>query len=760
MSLGTGTGGNGTYNLSANATANLTAGTVQGGSPIDGGNWIDFGTLNVSNFNPFASILGAAGSRYLNLNCGNVGDYNLHLLKFNALANTSCQGLAQRIVFQILPGSISSQIVAVGMGIPASQSGAQSFVMFECGPGVNENASAVQIYDLNPRNGLNYRSSASSTAQTGSTFVPNASDYYVIEMIQVGSYPIQYTMNIYNMGTGGVGTSGTSWTDTYIGTSAALVSTSAILTGGSGAAVNSWSPTQPTSIVGNTDLQNDVNTTVCFTDLNSSGAIQISNIAIYTDTSTIQPATLEIVSNTGTAVSFRTHLYSDGLTARYGSGSYAYYMHRSTLGNYVPAHNDDNGTTIRVLNSGNPISISNTTYFTDTTGVTGTSYYYVLETYDTVNQTSSFTWLGNVASVTAKALTTWPPTSGNAAIIQFNGHSYVAGTGASTAGTTGFANVATQMLLSGSLDGNALTGTASSNTAVAGSTMVDADTGAYHLRTAAQNATMVGANAICCMYSTNDCLLSGSPDYTTAQVQAWWTNYLTYMKTNAPTVKFVLIVAAPPTINSTQKFGMSNAQFYALIQEGMADAQYTFVCGQDLLALFNAYQQSAKAGYWADESIAGCSISGYTLTTPSNSNIAIGQLVTGTGVTANSIITAGSGTSWTLSQSSTVSSEAMTFNGWVNSGATLPTNGAPNSNVFTDTWAPISGEKASIGGVPNSNADYVHPNDWGHYIIACSVAAGILHARLYQAKTANLGQGSLPTLRAEGAYAAYCTFGG
>lgn len=58
---------------------------------------------------------------------------------------------------------------------------------------------------------------------------------------------------------------------------------------------------------------------------------------------------------------------------------------------------------------------------------------------------------------------------------------------------------------------------------------------------------------------------------------------------------------------------------------------------------------------------AGCSISGTTLTVPDGTNLSIGQTVTGTGVSAGTLITGGSGTSWTVNNSQTVGPISMTF---------------------------------------------------------------------------------------------------
>jgi hypothetical protein len=71
-------------------------------------------------------------------------------------------------------------------------------------------------------------------------------------------------------------------------------------------------------------------------------------------------------------------------------------------------------------------------------------------------------------------------------------------------------------------------------------------------------------------------------------------------------------------------------------------------------------------------------ISGVTLTVSSvTGTIAIGQFVYGVGVAAGTIITAGSGTSWTVAVSQTVASEAMTSVAAVNNDVTMNINQLP-----------------------------------------------------------------------------------
>ena len=59
-------------------------------------------------------------------------------------------------------------------------------------------------------------------------------------------------------------------------------------------------------------------------------------------------------------------------------------------------------------------------------------------------------------------------------------------------------------------------------------------------------------------------------------------------------------------------------------------------------------------------SLATCSISGTTLTTSASTGVAIGQFVYGASVQPGTRITAGTGTSWTVSVSQTAGSETMT----------------------------------------------------------------------------------------------------
>jgi hypothetical protein len=67
-----------------------------------------------------------------------------------------------------------------------------------------------------------------------------------------------------------------------------------------------------------------------------------------------------------------------------------------------------------------------------------------------------------------------------------------------------------------------------------------------------------------------------------------------------------------------------------------------------------------------------------TVNSVSQGALGIGQIVTGVGVAANTVITAGSGTTWTVSQSQTVGSEAMV--------STIPTPSTdPVGLWWTDT---------------------------------------------------------------------------
>ena len=95
---------------------------------------------------------------------------------------------------------------------------------------------------------------------------------------------------------------------------------------------------------------------------------------------------------------------------------------------------------------------------------------------------------------------------------------------------------------------------------------------------------------------------------------------------------------------------------------------------------------------WASSTYFGSSftgsISGTTLTTSATTGtITIGELVTGAGVAANTQIIAGSGTSWTVSASQSVGSEAMTGTGDIvtNSGyrMQLVTNGTSGGSAPT-----------------------------------------------------------------------------
>ncbi len=117
------------------------------------------------------------------------------------------------------------------------------------------------------------------------------------------------------------------------------------------------------------------------------------------------------------------------------------------------------------------------------------------------------------------------------------------------------------------------------------------------------------------------------------------------------------------------------------------------------------------------------SISGTTLTTTAGTP-AIGDLVTGAGVAANTYITAGSGTSWTVSVSQTVASESMTVGPLTNIYVALHTadptaSGTQSSNEIAYTGyarvaiARTTSGWAVSGGTVNPAANIVFPAGTG-----------------------------------------------
>lgn len=96
------------------------------------------------------------------------------------------------------------------------------------------------------------------------------------------------------------------------------------------------------------------------------------------------------------------------------------------------------------------------------------------------------------------------------------------------------------------------------------------------------------------------------------------------------------------------------------------------------------------------------SISGTTLTTTAGTPV-IGQLVTGTSVADNTFITAGSGTSWTVSVSQTVASESMTVGPLTNIYVALHTadptaSGTQSSNEIAYTgYARVAMARTTAG---------------------------------------------------------------
>lgn len=98
------------------------------------------------------------------------------------------------------------------------------------------------------------------------------------------------------------------------------------------------------------------------------------------------------------------------------------------------------------------------------------------------------------------------------------------------------------------------------------------------------------------------------------------------------------------------------------------------------------------------------SIAGTTLTTPDATGVAIGQTVTGAGVTAGTVITAGSGTSWTVNNSQTVGPVSMTF-GIVTQSAAYPIGTLSfTSTSLVATWTP---NQANIDAAVNAGIGWL-----------------------------------------------------
>jgi len=131
--------------------------------------------------------------------------------------------------------------------------------------------------------------------------------------------------------------------------------------------------------------------------------------------------------------------------------------------------------------------------------------------------------------------------------------------------------------------------------------------------------------------------------------------------------------------NLSFRNALTGAEKIAILQSGAL----VYATVTDLTTT-NATVETFTAGPTFTGSITGMAltVSGVTRT------IAIGQTVYGTGVTANTTITGGSGTTWTVSQSQTVSSEAM--------GAASATQFVPGIS----TSITLAGTYGSIANVP------------------------------------------------------------
>jgi len=122
--------------------------------------------------------------------------------------------------------------------------------------------------------------------------------------------------------------------------------------------------------------------------------------------------------------------------------------------------------------------------------------------------------------------------------------------------------------------------------------------------------------------------------------------------------------------------------------------------------------ETVKGNIAASSAVFVGSISGTTLTVTSvtSGTIATGQYLNGLGVTPGTTISSGSGSSWVITPSQTVSSTTITANGIVNAGAfvgdgTYLTGTAPNLNIggnaATATFATSAGTTSNFTGVAN-----------------------------------------------------------
>jgi hypothetical protein len=104
-----------------------------------------------------------------------------------------------------------------------------------------------------------------------------------------------------------------------------------------------------------------------------------------------------------------------------------------------------------------------------------------------------------------------------------------------------------------------------------------------------------------------------------------------------------------------------------------------------------------------------------TITSLASGTVQIGQLLTGSGVSDRTYITSGSGTSWTVSNSQTVGSTAMTstcyyagatFSGNISSGNTLTVIGAITGNIQIGQFLSAA-NGATTGGTGVLNGTYI-----------------------------------------------------
>lgn len=426
-----------------------------------------------------------------------------------------------------------------------------------------------------------YASSATAlgfyTAQTSATFTATnaATNYYIVVLTWTGSFPATMSAALYDMGASPPAALSTLNPSAPGGTQ---VGTTFTLTDAySNSAVN------PHAQMG----QEQFNAQACW----GIGGADASNAHLYQEiaffmNSDVQPAVPEIKANQLNAIQLAAFDQSGtgaGLWATGGSNSFQYYWHRSTSSGFTPS----NGTRI----SG---ALASPVY-TDTTALTpGTLVYYALETFDTVNTTSSYAYLGYVSSPTVGVF----PYNSSLINIAGAGHSYISSQGASSSsqvlGTgTGLGPQGIYAVAQGVFTGTTYTAR-NTNTSVSGSWMRTWQAGRGYLRTGFQLALMGGADTVFCMLSTNDIGLYSN---TGNKIQNYWSAFTKYYL-SAPGMLGVIILVAPPTIsNGSDGLTLTQAKTYAAGQLPLHNGRTVVVAGLAAMGLMQGFNTSANVGY-------------------------------------------------------------------------------------------------------------------------------------------------------------------